>query len=303
MKINEIQKSILKTIVFFDTLCYPLKIEEIFENLQTIDKKWEVSFSEVKKNLFELKNFVESKDDFWFLKGKSFLVNERKKREKISKKRWEKLKRIIKIINHLPFLEGVFVGGSLSLYNSRDDSDIDLLIVAKKGRIFTVRFFLTLLLDLIGERRQAKKIAGKICLSHYLTDESLRSRRENLYIAYTFLHFLPVISRKNIFERFRKENDWMKKYLCFIGLTFRPPFLIESPSKVAIFFEKILLGSFGNWLEGKLKEIQIKRKEKKYPQEINGGRIVLEDSLIELHPVLPEKEILREYQEKLKILK
>jgi len=298
---NELDNSILRTIIYFDTLSYPLKEKEVFENLQTIPDMMEVSFFEFKNHLLNLKNYLDNKEDFWFLKGREILVEERKKRETISKQNFRKLEKIAKKINLAPFLKGVFVSGSLAISNSREDSDIDLLIITKKGRIFTVRFFLTVLLDLIGERRKPGKKTQKICLNHYLTEDSLEVKYPSLYNAYSYLHLLPIINRENVFEKFRKTNRWIKNYIIFWGLTSRAPFEIERPSRLAIFFEKKLAGSFGDFLEKRLKDSQIKRKEKKYPSPLikGGGRVILEDGLIELHPDSPENKILREYEEKL----
>lgn len=296
---NEIQESILKTVAFFDVLFRPLREREIFENLQNHGSQKEVSFFDFKKNLLQLREFLESQDDFWFLKGRRFLVKEREKREKISKKNWAKLEKIAKKIIHVPFLRGIFVSGSLAILNSNEKSDIDLLVITKTGRIFTVRFFLTLLLDVMGERRRPGKVAGKICLNHYLTEDSLKIEFKSLYNAYSYLHLLPILNQENIFERFRKEQRWMKEYIYFIGLTFRPPFTLKGSSKLARFLEKILSGSFGNWIEEILKEVQIKRKEKYYKKGVKKGRVILRDNLIELHPSSPEERILKEYQERL----
>ena len=296
---NEVEKSILKTIIYFDTLSYPLKTKEIFENLQAIQSYLEVSFLNLKNCLRNLQNYLGNKDDFWFLKGRESLIEKRTRRESVSKQNFQKLEKIAKKINLVPFIKGVFVSGSLVIYNSTEESDIDLLIVARKGRIFTVRFFLTLLLELIGERKKPGKKARRICLNHYLTGTSLEMKYPSLYNAYTYLHLLPILNRDNVFEKFRKENDWMKDYIIFTGLTFSPPFTIEEPSKTAMFLERKLSGSFGEWLEKKLKENQLKRRNKNYPEGIKEERVILEDDLIELHPDSPEKDILRRYQEQL----
>jgi len=296
---SEIEESILKAVIYFDTLLFPLKEREIFENLHAISDKKEVCFFEFKNYLKNLKGYLENKNGFWLLRGREFLIREREKREVISKQNFKKLGKIAKKIKNVPFIKGIFVSGSLSISNSTKDSDIDLLIIVKKGRIFTVRFFLTLLLNLIGERRKQKEKAQKICLNHYLTDESLEVQYPSLYKAYTYLHLLPILNKDNIFERFRKENSWIKNYILFTGLTFRAPFTLEKLSKFGTFLEKKLSGSFGDFLEKKLKKAQIKRKEKKYPRGIEKGRVILEDNLIELHPNSPEEKILNQYQDRL----
>jgi len=306
LSMNEIEKGILKTIVYFDLFSYPLKEKEILYHLPKItglENTGDIRFleREVKKSLRDLlfKKIIENKRGFYFLKGKEDLVRERERRKRISKKNWQKLKKILKIINLTPFLKGVFVSGSLAISNSNENSDIDLLIVTRDYRIFTVRFFLTFLLEIIGEKRTVEKIAGKICLNHYISENSLKIRFPSIYNAYTYLNLRPVINRSRVFERFREQQDWMRKYLLFWRKSFRAPFRIEKKSGLAEFLEKILSGRFGDWVEKKLNEIQIRRKEKNYPYGVKNGRVILEDRLIELHPDSPEKKIIERYQKTL----
>lgn len=308
---NDIEKSIIKTISYFDIFSRPLGTKEIFENLQVIDNKMDykskVSFFCFKKSLEVLEKKASSclvktfknQEEFWFFKKRENLVKAREEKEKFSIKLWKKLEKISKIINLTPFLSGVFVSGSLAMDNINKDSDIDLLIIAKPKRIFTVRFFLTFFLDVAGQRRKPGKIAGKICLNHYFAENSLEMKFPSLYNAYTYSYLKPIINRENVFKRFRKENKWLKNYLLFWEKEQKAPFLLKKPSLFAKFLEKTLSGSFGNRIEKKLKESQIRRKKKNYPQKIKKGRVILNDNLIELHPNSPEDRILKEYSKKL----
>jgi len=306
-----LENSILKTIAYFDIFSRPLKEKEILDNLVVLPQNLssaptsEISIEFIKKEIENsqyLPKFIEKKNDFYFLKGREDIIKERQKREKISQRNWQKLEKIAKKINFAPFLKGVFVSGSLAINNSNEKSDIDLMIIAKKGRIFTVRFFLISILDFIGERRTAQKKAGKICLNHYLTDDNLEINFPSVYNAYTYLHLKPIINRGQVFENFRKENEWMKNYLLFWDKKFSSPFKIEYKSDLAKFLEKVFGGNFGNKLEEKLKKEQLKRKEKNYPEGVKNGRVILKDTLIELHPNSPEKKILKEYQKRLQRL-
>lgn len=293
------EKSILATFIYFDILKRPLKKNEILDNLQRIDGETQfslVSFGEALLNLLS-KNLIENEKEFWFLKGRDFLVIERKKREKISKELWQRLKKIASIINWVPFIEGVFVSGSLAIDNSNETSDIDLLVITKIRRIFTVRAFLTFLLDVFRYRRKKGKIRGKICLNHYQTLDFLEFKFPSLYVAYNFFHLRPVIDRKNVFERFKEENRWLKGYLLFWEKQFPSSFQIKKRSKIAKLFEWFLKGSFGSWLEKKLKEIQIKRKLQRYPSGVKSGRVILNDFLIEDHPYSPEEKIIQKYRD------
>ncbi len=153
--LSSLEKSILKSIVYFDILSYPLKEKELLWNLANTfdvtsrDYFLSVSLGEVIKKSQYLQEVIRNNHGFYFLKGREELIEERKEKERISEQNWKKLKKITPIINWTPFLKGVFVSGSLAINNSNKSSDIDLMIIAEKGRIFTVRFFLTLVLSII----------------------------------------------------------------------------------------------------------------------------------------------------------
>lgn len=296
------QKSVLKTIIYFDIIGMPLKKEEIIENLQ---KEEGVDYTSGIRDRVDYAldwllsaGIIEEKENFYFLRGRGELVNKRKLKTDISSKNWNKLKKISKIINLTPFVKGVFVSGSLTLNNSNENSDIDLLIIVKRKRIFTARFFLTLFLNLINQRRKPNKIAGKICLNHYLTEDSLEMEFPSLYNAYTYLHLKPIIDRDNIFKEFKNKNSWIKKYLLFRDAREKPPFKIKKKSMLASLLEKSLQGKQGDKLEQKLKKAQKRRS--KTNQQNQYGRVILNDELIELHPFSPENGLLRSYTKKVR---
>lgn len=317
--LSNLEESILRSLAYFDVFSRPLKEEEILDNLRTMRNRREmeprsIAFGELQgrsetnakhyhkeaeKSLNSLvfKSFIKKKNNLYFLNGKENLIEERKKREKISQKNWQRLEKIAKKINYIPFIRGVFVSGSLARNNSNEKSDIDLLVITKAGRIFTVRFLLTLLLDLMNERRRPGKVAGRICLNQYQTENALEVKFPSLYNGYTYLHLRPIIDRGGIFEKFRKAQGWMRKYLIFWQKKFEAPFKIEKESKVAGFLESVLRGKFGDFVERRLKDIQIKRKK-----DCEKGRIILTDNLIELHPYSSEERILAKYHARLDFL-
>lgn len=280
----------------------PLKKEEIIENLQ---KEEGVDYtSGIREQVDSALDWlffvgvIEKKEDLYFLRSKKELVNKRKLKTEVSTKNWNKLKKISKIINLAPFVKGIFVSGSLALNNSNENSDIDLLIITKRKRIFTVRFFLTLFLNLINQRRKLNKIAGKICLNHYLTEDSLEMEFPSLYNAYTYLHLKPIIDRGNVFKQFKNKNSWIKDYLLFSNTQKKPPFKIKKKSRLASLLEKSLQGKQGDKLEEKLKKAQKRRT--KTNQQNGYGRVILSDELIELHPFSPENGLLKSYNKKVR---
>ncbi len=164
----------------------------------------------------ELSQYIGSKNGFYFLKNREMLYEIRCKRMKLADKRWKKARFVLRLLQSTPFVRGIFLSGSFAIGNIRQDSDIDLLIVAKKGRIWMCRFFVTFLLAILGQRRHGDKIAGKFCLNHYITEDSLKLNIPSLYNAQTYQSLVPVgvrsVSpcRRDWIKFFWLRNSWQQ---------------------------------------------------------------------------------------------
>ncbi len=326
-----LEKQILATIVYYDILDYPLTGFEVF--LYLVKENGNVSDVETRHCLVSteviellntseyLKKHLGQKLGFYFLNVgtrqclvptnmKTDIVQLRLNRKKIWDQKWKKARKIFWIMQIAPFARLVMGSGSFSLGNTRKDSDVDLLIVAKKGRIWTTRTFFTLLTSLLGVRRYKDKTEDKICLNHYITDKSLRIPFESIYTAHLYCHILSVYDGeedRKLFRRFQEENEWMKKYLESYEFSNLEGFrsikrnkILNSISKL---FEFILSGKIGDYFEKKMSEIQTKRIKKDPLNMKKGGRITISNDQLEFHPNSHEAKIIPEFNKRMKELK
>ena len=97
-----------------------------------------------------------------------------------------------------------------------EDSDIDVFIVIKKGRLFITRALVTLYLSFLRMRRTKKKIKNKICLSFYIADDSLNLEKtaikNDIYLIYWLSTLVPVYDPQNFYQIIIKNNQWLNKY-------------------------------------------------------------------------------------------
>ena len=192
--VNDLEKSILATIVYYDVLDRPLTSWEVFRYLVKIEQlelrhrpfERDLSLCEMSllsmsslnsvlillDNSVELKKYISQENGFYFLKNRQGLVRERIKRQLIADKKWKKARRMIWFLQAIPYIRLVTVSGSLAMNNSKKESDIDLLIITHAGRIWTCRALTTLFLHLFGQRRHGLLTKDRFCLNHYLTDQS-----------------------------------------------------------------------------------------------------------------------------------
>ena len=68
-------------------------------------------------------------------------------------KKWWLFLKYARIFQYIPFIEFAFGAGSMALNTAHEESDFDVIIGVRQGRIFTARFFAVLLFGLCGIRR------------------------------------------------------------------------------------------------------------------------------------------------------
>jgi predicted nucleotidyltransferase len=318
---TDLEKSILATLGYYDILDQPLTAWEIFQYLQKFRKPREkpkgASSNSRPKSLFsilktletspDLTKLISQKNGFYFLKGRSGLVRQRIERQKIADQKWKKIRRIVQFLQLIPFVRLVAVSGSLAMHNTKEESDMDLLIVAKNGRIWTCRGLVTLFIHLIGQRRHGKLTKNRVCLNHYLTEKSLKIPFKSLYNAQTYIHLVPLWqAEKGLYRKFQKANKWLNDYL-FFNPKENQGYLTRVKSNqvsdyVRKFQEFLLKNKLGQVIEfifKKFQESRIKRDPLTYQV---GGRVVFNDQQLEFHPDSPEKAILEKYNQRMREL-
>lgn len=307
--------SILATFIYYDILDFPLTLLEIQKYLINPARlkilpqpTGEISLGDIQKELEFLisGNRIGQKNGFWFLKERDILYEKRIEKEKISSAKWNKFLKIAKWFAVIPYLRGVMAGGSLAYNNTTANSDFDVLIIAKSGRLYTCRVFLSLVASFFRARRKRFDLiaSDKFCFNHYLTDENLSISHESLYNAQSYANLKPVLIGGELFKRFYGDNIWINKYVynfCpaddFVLRRIRPFPVLAVFSKIT---EKVLNSFWGDWLERALRYFQQKRIKINPATYESGGRVVFNESELEFHPRSFEKVLLAKYNAGLK---
>lgn len=302
---NETEKALLKTIVYYDCLDYPLTPEEL-----EVFSPPNGGFS-----IFKLEGFIEKAEGFYFLKGRKNLIRERREKNEIARNKWKKALKAVSWLRIIPYIRLVFGSGSLALSNTGEESDLDVLIVAKHGRIWTSRLLIVLLLSLLGVRRtRYDKIASdKVCLNHFITDRSLYIPRKSIYTAQLYARLVPILAgNKKLLDDFCEANKWVGEWVRGWPETIKlknqnsKVKTIIQKSKVLSFFkkfgEKVLDTKLGDWLEKILRKYQLRRINSFHLTHKPGGRVKADDESLEFHPDSPELKIINKYNKTMREL-
>jgi predicted nucleotidyltransferase len=208
--------SIIKTIKYSDHFGFPLTASEIHLRLISSEPcSLERVFGTLQ--LMLKSKMIQQTQDYYHLPGKKSLVARRSNHLKSSKPQLLRAITLSKKISHAPFIKAIYLTGSLAMNNSKNDSDIDFMIITAEGKLWTTRFILTILTTLLGLRRTPHSInnSGKLCLNLYLTPDSylLPTHKQSIYTAYELIQAVPVYDPSDTRDVLLAANPWIKKYL------------------------------------------------------------------------------------------
>ena len=295
--VNNLKMNIYATMAYFDIFEYPLTIEEIGKYLLWANAE--------RNELWTFLNNdpgIQRYGDFYFFKGRRAIVDVRREREKVSEGFWKKVRRFVPWVQFVPFIRMAAVCNTLAINNATMDSDIDLFVVTKSGRLFFARTLLTILSGLMGVRRHGKKIAGRICLSFYVTDENLnlegiRFGSDDIYLPFWLLTMKPLYGQE-IYEKLIAENGWIRKYFprqmerCDLWPENR---FFKSAARIR---EKIWGGKMGNRLEAWLAAKQYRRYHRNIKKLGPEASVVVSEKMLKFHNIDRRNQFARRFQQR-----
>lgn len=151
------------------------------------------------------------------MRGRAHLVAERVRRERIAVSKWKSVTRIAAAFRFVPTLLLVGVTGGLSMNNARQEDDIDLFFVARRGTLWVTRLMVTLIAELFGTRRRPGDftVKDKVCLNMFVAEDDLTLpvAERDLFAAHEVLQMKPLWEREDAYARFLRANSWVQRYL------------------------------------------------------------------------------------------
>ncbi len=234
-------------------------------------------------------------------------------------KKWFLLLRRSWVFRNLPFVDFALAAGSMATGAVREESDFDVILGCRGGRIFTARFFAVLIFGALGWRRKKlhlgeerpEETKNKICLNHFVTERSYRLRPPHSpYWKTLYQALVPIYGdRKKIAAFFAANASWCApaiQYFTVLNVTrvnrdtigaMDLRYQNRPPSLGRRILERLLGGRLGNAAEQFLKRAQIRRIERGL--RANAGykpRVIYSDEELEFHPDTRRIEELERHQ-------
>ena len=243
------------SILYHDIFDYPLKVKEII--------RWRVGKKGL--SLFKKTKEVLNKDGLYCLKDKESLLYKRTLRERISNRKTEIAKKNASLLAKLPTVKGVFITGALAMNNAKEESDIDLMIITKRNRLWLTRLTSYLVLRMMNyavRKPNDKDQKDKLCLNIWLDESALSwgKKDRNIYSAHEIAQVVPIVDKENVHQRFLQKNRWILDYWPSAVRLSSMQYVVRSMQKSILHSTFYVLLSWFNKLAFKLQYLYMKPK-------------------------------------------
>lgn len=206
------ETAIKKALAYSAVFKYPLSFHQLATYL--------ISNQEFDYHFFTavLKSMIKNKK-VGLQKGKCFLPTVRPfswaTRVRNSRDLLKETRLVFGLLSCIPWIKLLCVTGSVAAYNAEKRDDIDVMVVATKGRVWITRFFVVSFLKAVGKYWSRRSPVGKICPNIFIDEDSLAwdGDKKNLYVAHEIAMMQPVIDRDGTYFRFMSKNPWVFGYL------------------------------------------------------------------------------------------
>lgn len=296
------EQAILSTFAYFDVFSYPLTPLEVWKwsyadnGQQTTFNHQHTTFGEVFSLLqlsVYLRERIDTDEGFYFLRGSENSVAVRKDRYLMAERKYQRVQHALRAFRYLPFIRCIAVCNTLAYSNTRDEGDLDLLVITKPGRIWTARMLATSLAQLLGWRPDFRHTRDAICLSFFLAEDAFDFRQialvpDDRYLCYWLDQLVPLYGDASVIDSLRKENAWHAAHLpnAYGTLPARRRVVADTFASKAVrsILRAVHAGNFGNALERRYEQIQRRLLPDRLRDMANkDSRVVVSDRMLKFH--------------------
>jgi hypothetical protein len=195
--------AIARSVIYASLFDYPLTLAQLHHTLIESDQT-QAEILAVYDGSARLQTIVQHRDGFFFPAGRADLVAERRRREARSRRFLRQHDGLLRLLCAIPFTRLVALSGSVAHFNLEPDGDLDLFIVTRGKRVWTVTVALLVLTRLLRRRRIT-------CANFVLADSHLVLEPQDLFSANQLLHLKPLIGA-DVLDSFLAANPFVTRF-------------------------------------------------------------------------------------------
>jgi hypothetical protein len=195
--------AIARSVLYAALFDYPLTLAQLHHTLIESDQT-PAEILAVYDGSAQLQSIVQHRDGFFFPAGRADLIAERRRREARSRRFLHQHDTLLRLLCAIPFTRLVALSGSVAHLNLEPDGDLDLFIVTRGRRVWTVTVAVLLLTKLLRRRRI-------VCANFVLADSHLVLEPQDLFTANQLLHLKPLIGA-DVLDAFLTANPFVTRF-------------------------------------------------------------------------------------------
>lgn len=294
MQQNNIEKKIGETLAFFDLFSCPLTAQELYDYAWGGSKEINyLLWCQTLDTFVKKSTHIVCDNGYYMFSDNVCGVVMRQNRVWWVKQKIAIAKKGVKVLRTIPFVRAVFLCNILEKTADKE-SDIDVCIVAKKNRIWIVRFWAMVLLHICRLRAHGKYTKDRVCLSFYCTEDAfdfstMRNCAPDIYLAYWVRTLVPLYDPDDCYKKIQDSNTWIAPFIGVGQIKVSNPATVCILGRAGSLFHKFFLcawaGHYGDIIDGWAKNIQKNRIKKIFSQPEEGAcrDVRISDSLLKLH--------------------
>ncbi len=254
--LNLSESAVIQCLLYFDTFTYPLTLDEIYKFCTL---KFDSNYTlESTLDILLNKNLINQKGIYYFVNNDDSIIERRIKGNKMAQQVMPKAIKYGKFITQFPFVETVFISGSLSKNYFDENGDVDFFIITKSQRLWLCRSLL------VGFKKVFLLNSRKyFCVNYFVGNDSLSIPDKNIFTATEIASLIPV-NNFNGYANFIKHNQWIYKNLPNFDLNKKVNVPNLNESGIKKLSEKLLGSSLGDFADKQLFKLTLSIWQKKF---------------------------------------
>ena len=196
--------AILRTVLYSSLFEYPLTLEELRRTLLESVQS-EVDILRTYEGSLPLRRLVEMRDGVFFPRGRRAWVAQRRQRELRSLAFLQRHRPFLWLLCACPFVRLVALSGSIAALNADHRADLDLFVITKGPRAWTITLGGIALARLMGCRRA-------VCLNFILSDDRLVLEQQDMFAANQIIQLRPLAGADEAYHEFLSANPFVRRF-------------------------------------------------------------------------------------------
>src|SRR5438477_5955148 len=194
----EVDRAILRTVLYASLFQAPLTVAELHRSLMDVgmdrgEIRWRLSRAFLRARL-------ELRGEYVYLRGREAAVDLHLERKRRTRARLEAHRRLLALVARLPYVRLLALSGACA-HDNATDAGLDLFLVVRRRRAWSVFLATAVLLSAVGRRRT-------VSVNYVVDEDALALPERDLFTAAEIVGLRPLAGPA-MYLQFVEANAWV----------------------------------------------------------------------------------------------